>query len=69
MADSSPVPPNPFARYSLVRTCDVAEAMRKYMAYEQQKRLERVARVTDVHAWFAEPPPEGEKSALPAKVQ
>ena len=57
-----------FARYNIVDTNDVAEAMRKVSQYEQDKRLARAKRLVDVHASFTRPDSEGEKPALPQKV-
>jgi integrase len=54
-----------FARYNIVDTRDVGEAMRKLLEYEQEKRLARAKRVLDVHASFT----EAEKPALPESVQ
>jgi integrase len=58
-----------FARYNIVDTRDVAEAMRKYSQYEQEKRLARAKQVINVHNTFTEADFEGQKPALPEKVQ
>jgi hypothetical protein len=54
-----------FARYNIVDTRDVGEAMRKLVECEQEKRLARAKRVQDVHTSFT----EAEKPALPAPLQ
>jgi len=53
-----------FARYNIVDTRDVGEAMRKLLEYEQEKRVARAKRVLDVHTSFT----QAEKPALPAPV-
>jgi len=58
-----------FARYNIVDTRDVAEAMRKVSQYEQEKRLARAKRPIDVNGVFTEADSEAEKPALPARVQ
>jgi integrase len=58
-----------FARYNIVDTRDVAEAMRKVSQYEQEKRLARAKQVLDVHNTFTEADFESQKPALPEKVQ
>lgn len=58
-----------FARYNIVDTRDVAEAMRKVSQYEQEKRLARARQVIDVHNTFTEADFEIQKPALPEKVQ
>ena len=58
-----------FARYNIVDTRDVAEAMRKVSQYEQEKRLARAKQVLDVHNTFTEASFEAQKPALPEKVQ
>src|SRR5206468_1985957 len=57
-----------FARYNIVDTRDVAEAMRKVSQYEQEKRLARAKRPIDVNGVFTEADSEAEKPALPARV-
>ena len=58
-----------FARYNIVDTRDMADAMRKVSQYEQEKRLARAKQVIDVHNTFRETSFEAEKPALPEKVQ
>ena len=58
-----------FARYNIVDTRDVAEAMRRVSQYEQEKRLARAKRVLDVHTSFTEAQIDAENPGLPAKVQ
>jgi len=67
-----------FARYNIVDTRDVAEAMRKVSQYEQEKRLARAKQVIEVqasqeapnvHNTFTEANFEAQKPALPGKVQ
>jgi len=58
-----------FARYNIVDTRDVADAMRKVSQYEQDKRLARAKQVIDVHNTFTEADLEAQKPALPEKVQ
>jgi integrase len=56
-----------FARYNIVDTNDVAEAMRKLSQYEQEKRLARAKKVFDVQP-ASEPPAEQETPALPERL-
>ena len=57
------------ARYNIVDTRDIAEAMRKLSQYEQEKRFARAKRVLDVHTSFTEPVLEVEKAALLKRVK
>ena len=57
-----------FARYNIVDTNDVAEAMRKVSHYEQEKRLARAKKVIDVQPAFKEPTAEQELPALPERL-
>jgi hypothetical protein len=56
-----------FARYNIVDTRDVAEAMRKISQHEQEKRLARAKRPIDVHRVFTEADSEAEKHTVKAK--
>jgi integrase len=57
-----------FARYNIVDTNDVVEAMRKVSQYEQEKRLARAKKVIDVQPAIKEPTAEEELPASLARV-
>jgi hypothetical protein len=57
-----------FARYNIVDTNDVAEAMRKVSQYEQEKRLARAKRLLDVPASLPNPQIEEPVSASKEQV-
>lgn len=58
-----------FARYNIVDTNDVAEAMRKVSQYEQEKRLARAKRIVEVDAPFADRIQEANILTLPKLLQ
>jgi integrase len=57
-----------FARYNIVDTNDVAEAMRKVSQYEQEKRLARAKRLLDIRGSTTETISEPERPVLPERV-
>jgi integrase len=58
-----------FVRYNIVDTCDVGEAMRKLVKFEQEKQFARAQKVLDVHSSLTEPQIDAQMPALPEKVQ